>query len=204
MAPPTPAECREERALALLRELGAGSLDHPGGTLLAHLERVHARLGAWGARPALRLAGLCHASYGTDGFATALLPVTRRSELAAVIGAEAEEIVYFYACCDRAASYPTLAADDPAGADAADDEAVSSAAPAFRDRFTGHIHSPDRQSRRDFAELSAANELDLAVIDPAFRAAHGPGLRALFTRLRGLLSEPARRECRAVLGVGPS
>ncbi|MEU8842351.1 DUF6817 domain-containing protein [Streptomyces roseus] len=210
MAAPEPAERREARALALLRELGAGDLDHPGGTLLAHLERVHARLAAWGARPALRLAGLCHACYGTDGFATALLPLARRGELAAVIGAEAEEIVYFYACCDRAASYPTLAADDPAvdgpaGAGAADDdEVVSSVAPAFRDRFTGRLHSPGRQSRRDFAELSAANELDLAAIDPAFRAARGPGLRALFTRLRGLLSEPARRDCRAVLGVGPS
>ena len=200
---PTQAERREARALALLRELGAGQLAHPGGTLLAHLERVHARLGAWGARPELRLAGLCHAFYGTDGFATALLPVGRRAELAAVIGAEAEEIVYFYASCDRAASYPTLAADDRRRGrrgPAADNEAVSSVAPAFRDRFTGHVHSPDRQSRRDFAELSAANELDLARIDPAFRAAHGPGLLALFTRLRGLLTEPARRECRAVLG----
>ncbi|WP_327134727.1 hypothetical protein OG311_33255 [Streptomyces sp. NBC_01343] len=210
MPAPPRAEHREARALALLRELGAGHLDHPGGTLLAHLERVHARLGEWGARPALRLAGLCHAFYGTDGFATALLPVGRRAELAAVIGAEAEEIVYFYACCDRAASYPTLAADAPAGAadacgaDAADNEAVSSVAPAFRDRFTGHVHSPDRQSRRDFAELSAANELDLARIDPAFRAAHGPGLLALFTRLRGLLTEPAWRDCQAVLGGSAS
>ncbi|MFK0043829.1 DUF6817 domain-containing protein [Streptomyces sp. NPDC090741] len=206
MPAPTQAERRKTRALALLLELGAGQLEHPGGTLLAHLERVHARLGAWGARPALRLAGLSHAFYGTDGFAAALLPVARRAELTAVIGAEAEEIVYFYASCDRAASYPTLASDIPGGADAdadaADNEAVSSVAPAFRDRFTGHVHSPDLQSRRDFAELSAANELDLARVDPAFRAAHGPGLLALFTRLRGLLTEPARRECQAVLGGG--
>ncbi|MFI5669980.1 DUF6817 domain-containing protein [Streptomyces sp. NPDC051704] len=211
MPAPTQAGHREARALALLRALGAGHLDHPGGTLLAHLERVHARLGAWGARPALRLAGLCHAFYGTDGFATALLPVGRRAELAAVIGAEAEEVVYFYAACDRAASYPTLTADDPAGAaaagnagvgnaGAADNEAVSSVAPAFRDRFTGHVHSPGRQALRDFAELSAANELDLARIDPAFRAAHGPALLSLFTRLRGLLTEPAWRDCQAVLG----
>ncbi|GHE27992.1 hypothetical protein CP980_03550 [Streptomyces vinaceus] len=219
MPPPAHFARREAHALALLRELGAGDLDHPGGSLLAHLERVHARLGVWGARPALRLAGLCHAFYGTDGFATALLPVGRRAELAAVIGAEAEEIVYFYASCDRAASYPTLASDVPCGAgahteaaaaeadadaDAADDEAVSSGAPAFRDRFTGHVHCPGRQPRRDFAELTAANELDLARIDPAFRAAHGPGLLALFTRLRGLLTEPAWRECRAVLGEGVS
>lgn len=195
MPVPTRADGPQARAHALLRELGAGHIGHPGGTLLAHLERVQAQLGAWGARPTLRLAGLCHAFYGTDGFATVLLPVGRRAGLAAVIGAEAEEIVYFYASCDRTASYPRLAADEA--------EAGTAGTAAFRDRFTGHVHSPDRQSRRDFAELSAANELDLARIDPSFRAAHGPGLLALFTRLRGLLSEPAWRDCQAVLGGAP-
>ncbi|MFD8888886.1 DUF6817 domain-containing protein [Streptomyces sp. NPDC059566] len=173
-----------DHAVAWLRELGAQEVAHPGGTLLAHLERVRDLLASWGARPALQRAGLCHAFYGTDGFATALLPLTRRAGLAAAIGEEAEEIVYAYAACDRAASYATLAREEP----------------AFRDRFTGLVHSPAVQLRRDLAELSAANELDLARIDPAFRAAHGAGLLALFTRWRALLSEPARRECRAVLG----
>ena len=36
---------------------GANEIPHPGGTLLAHLKRVHALLTAWGARPAVRLAG---------------------------------------------------------------------------------------------------------------------------------------------------
>ncbi|MFD9406343.1 DUF6817 domain-containing protein [Streptomyces sp. NPDC059989] len=173
-----------DHVVAWLRELGAGRVEHPGGTLLAHLGRVRELLGSWGARPALQRAGLCHAFYGTDGFATALLPPDRRAELAAVIGAEAEEIVYLYAACDRAASYPSLA----------DDEA------AFRDRFTGRVHSPAVALRRDLAELSAANELDLARIDPAFRAAWGGELLALFDRFRPLLSEPAWRECQAVLG----
>ncbi|MFD9478545.1 DUF6817 domain-containing protein [Streptomyces nojiriensis] len=174
-----------DRAVAWLRELGAQEIAHPGGTLLAHLERVQGVLASWGARPALRRAGLCHAFYGTDGFPTALLPLARRAELAAVIGDEAEAIVYGYAACDRAASYPTLACGEA----------------AFRDRFTGRVHSPALELRRDLAELSAANELDIARIDPAFREAWGGELLALFTRLRGLLSEPARRECRAVLGV---
>ncbi|MET9572151.1 DUF6817 domain-containing protein [Streptomyces virginiae] len=172
-----------ERAVAWLRELGAQDVAHPGGTLLAHLERVRELLASWGARPALQRAGLCHAFYGTDGFPTALLPLARRAELAEVIGDEAEEIVYLYAACDRAASYPTL--DRPQA--------------AFRDRFTGGVHSPAVEARRDLAELSAANELDLARIDPAFREAWGGELLLLFGRLRGLLSEPARRECRAVL-----
>ncbi|MFI1651390.1 DUF6817 domain-containing protein [Streptomyces avidinii] len=185
---PRPNERRDtpvpDHAVAWLRELGAQEVAHPGGTLLAHLERVRELLASWGARPAVQRAGLCHAFYGTDGFPTALLPLDRRAELAAVIGAEAEEIVYVYAACDRAASYPTLAGEEP----------------AFRDRFTGRVHSPAVQLRRDLAELSAANELDLARIDPAFREAYGSELLALFTRWRGLLGEPARRECRAVLG----
>ncbi|MGW3150033.1 DUF6817 domain-containing protein, partial [Streptomyces sp. NPDC001177] len=96
------------QARALLGQLGADTLAHPGGTLLAHLDRVRERLAVWGARPALRLAGLCHAAYGTDGFPSELLPLDRRPELRAVIGTEAEAIVYFYASCDRKATYPTL------------------------------------------------------------------------------------------------
>ncbi|MFI1283626.1 DUF6817 domain-containing protein [Streptomyces sp. NPDC020858] len=175
-----------DRAVAWLRELGAQDLAHPGGTLLAHLERVRELLASWGARPALRQAGLCHAFYGTDGFGAALLPLDRRAGLAEVIGDEAEAIVYLYAACDRAASYPTFTCE----------EAV------FRDRFTGLVHSPAMELRRDFAELSAANEVDLARVDPAFRQAWGGDLLALFGRFRGLLSEPAWRECQAVLSGG--
>ncbi len=177
--PPAPAD----RAIALLHQLGATEITHPGGTLVAHLQRVRSRLAGWGARPALQLAGLCHAFYGTDGFPTALLSPDSRSDLAEAIGAEAEAIVYLYASCDRKATYPNLAdAEGP-----------------FRDRFTGRLHTPEPQHRRDFAELSVANELDLARIDSAFREKWGPELLTLFTRFRPLLSEPAWSDCQAVL-----
>ncbi|MFD2123142.1 DUF6817 domain-containing protein, partial [Streptomyces cirratus] len=61
--------------LHLLDDLGASATPHPGGTLGAHLQRVQRQLEHWAARPALQLAGLCHAFYGTDGFATAPLPL---------------------------------------------------------------------------------------------------------------------------------
>ncbi|WP_191971592.1 DUF6817 domain-containing protein [Streptomyces luteolifulvus] len=175
------------QAHALLRESGADAVPHPGGTLLAHLDRVRARLEDWRTRPALQLAGLCHAFYGTDGFPTALLPLDRRAHLAAVIGAEAEAIVYFYASCDRGRSHPSLATPGS----------------AFHDRFTDRAHIPDLRPRQDFAELTAANELDLARRDPAFRDRWGPDLLALFTRFRPLLSEPAWQDCLTVLD-GPS
>jgi hypothetical protein len=164
-----------------LAERGAAGIPHPGGTLLAHLERVHAQLGQWGARPALRLAGLCHAYYGTDGFPTALGDPARRDELATVTGAETERLVYFYASCDREFSYPHLAARSG----------------PFRNRFTGVVLRPAQAQRRDFAELTAANELDIMAVNPDLRAEHGPGLLRLLTSWRDLLSDPARQAVQA-------
>jgi hypothetical protein len=155
----------------------------PGGTLPAHLERVHTLLAEWGARPALRLAGLCHAFYGTDGFATALGDPERRDELTALVGEEAERLVRFYAGCDRRFSYPGLA--DPEG--------------AFRDRLTGAVLRPPLPLRRDFAELTAANELDVMRASPGFRARFGTELLDLFTSWRALLSDPARQAVQAAL-----
>ncbi|GAA4638439.1 hypothetical protein GCM10023196_096080 [Actinoallomurus vinaceus] len=170
---------QEESGIATVVESlashGANEIAHPGGTLLAHLERVQALLGAWGARPAVRLAGLCHAYYGTDGFPTGLGDTAQRDVLAAIIGEEAERLVYFYASCDRRFSYSHLA--EPAG--------------PFKDRFTDTVLRPPLELRRDFAELTAANELDIMRVNPDLRAQHGPGLLCLFTSWRRLLSDPA-------------
>ncbi|MFC0598308.1 DUF6817 domain-containing protein [Streptomyces palmae] len=171
-------------ALAILKAAGAEGIEHPGGTLMAHLRRVSALLASWGARPALVSAGLCHAFYGTDGFPVALLDLERRAELVEAIGAEAEELVYFYASCDRASSHPGLT-DEPS---------------TFVDRFTGARTRPSIEARRDFAELTAANELDILAVSPQARVRYGADLRDLFTRWRPLLSEPARAHCRSVLG----
>ena len=166
-----------------LASRGAAGIAHPGGTLLAHLERVHALLAEWGARPALRLAGLCHAYYGTDGFPVALGDPRRRTELTAITGAETERLVYFYASCDRRFSYPHLAERDG----------------PFKDRFTGTVLRPPLRLRRDFAELTAANELDIAAVNPDLRAQHGQDLLGLFTSWQDLLSETAWQVAQATL-----
>jgi hypothetical protein len=170
-------------AAGMLASRGAASIPHPGGTLLAHLERVGALLGQWGARPAVRLAGLCHAWYGTDGFSTALGGLAHRDELAAIIGGEAEQLVYFYASCDRRFSYPNLAR--PGG--------------LFKDRFTGARCCPPAALRCDFAELTGANELDIARVNPQARARYGAALLELFASWRDLLSEPAWQAAQATL-----
>src|SRR6187402_1376811 len=72
--------------IALLAAWGADRIAHPGGTLLAHLRRTAYRLQGWGASRELVLAGLCHAAYGTHGFPTALLELSRRDVLRELIG----------------------------------------------------------------------------------------------------------------------
>lgn len=167
----------DARAAELLLARGADRLEHPGGTLYAHLQRVDALLSDWRARPELRLAGLCHAFYGTDGFSTALGDPGRRGELTEAIGVAAEHLVYMYASCDRSRSYPHLtAANGP-----------------FTDRFSGTVHRPQPAHRRDFAELTVANELDVLAASPSLRAAHGHTLIDLFTTWRPLLSPSATR-----------
>lgn len=166
-----------------LASRGAAGIAHPGGTLLAHLQRVSALLGRWGARPEVRLAGLCHAWYGTDGFDAVLGGLALRDELVAIIGTQPEQLVYFYASCDRSFSYPHLA--KPAG--------------LFRDRFTGAVACPPLTLRRDFAELTVANELDIAGVNPRARVTYGAGLLELFTSWRDLLGIPAWQAVQAAL-----
>jgi two-component system OmpR family sensor kinase len=134
-----------DRVHALLCDLGATGIDHLGGDLLTHLEGTEARLRSWGADEDVALAGLCHAAYGTDGFAPSLLPLSGRPRLRAVIGAGAEDIVYRYASCDRAAVYPGLGRRPL----------------AFADRFTGATGELTDAEARAFALVTAANELDL-------------------------------------------
>ncbi|MFF1380287.1 DUF6817 domain-containing protein [Streptomyces sp. NPDC058308] len=170
-------------ARRLLCERGAATLDHPGGTLLAHLDRVHRQLVRWNARPELQLAGLCHALYGTDGFAPYLVPLHQRARVREIVGTEAESLVYFYASCDRRATYP--GATGPAA--------------RFRDRFTGRTFTPAPRRWEEFAELTAANELDIAHADVDFRARCGADLLDLFTRMRPLLTPAAWQDCENTL-----
>ena len=153
-----------------LRARGAGGMDHPGGTLLEHLLRVGDRLGAWGADPAVQLAGLCHAAYGTDGFGQRLVQPGDRAVLSALIGERAEALVHLYATCDRRTVYPRLGCAPPV---------------VFRDRLTGREHTPSEPDIRAFLDLADR---------------HGPVLYRLFSRARGLLSAAAWEACVRQLG----
>jgi catechol 2,3-dioxygenase-like lactoylglutathione lyase family enzyme len=172
---------RRAHAEHFLVSHGAEGIEHPGGTLLAHLHRVADQLAEWRAPDELVLAGLCHATYGTDGFGTGLLPLRRRADLVNVIGAEAEGLVYLYASCDRGATYPGLGGTVPA---------------RLRDRFTGQWHDIDPA---DFLVLTAANELDVIAHNAELAAGAGPALLELFARTRRQLPEVVWAACQLAL-----
>lgn len=172
----TPA--RRSAAEEFLLSCGAAKLAHPGGTLYEHLCRVADLLASWGAGARLQTAGLCHACYGTDGYGQALIPVSQRPRLAALIGRDAESLVYLYGSCDRAAVYPRLGDDGPV---------------LFKDRFTGQASAPPEHDVRAFAELTAANELDVICHNPSLASQHGPALLDLVARSRHRLSLAAWR-----------
>jgi hypothetical protein len=163
---------------------GADRVDHPGGTLYDHLVRVADTLATWDADDDIRLAGLCHATYGTDGFDQALLPVEERRALRDVIGERAEALVYLYAGCDRRAVYPRLDGSPTA---------------EFRDRFTGTALTVAGPDLRAFVEMTAANELDVLSRQPILLAQYGPSLLRLFDRCHELLSPPAWAACERLL-----
>jgi hypothetical protein len=174
-----------DRAVELFTERGAGELAHPGGTLLEHLRRVHATLREWGEEDDVALAGLTHAAYGTDGFGEALFRLDERELLQDTIGVAAERIVYLYCACDRDEVYPLMGQDGP----------------PFRNRFVGADEQLDAGDLRRFADITAANEIDVATHNPDLMARYGVALRDLFTRMRPHLSESARQACAATFGA---
>jgi hypothetical protein len=167
----------------LLSARGADGIEHPGGTLGAHLERVQHRLARLGARPAVQLAARAHAVYGTDGFDVRLLRLDERPLLAAVIGSEAEELVHRYGGCDRARTWSELPARR-----------------RVQSRFTGDDEELGPATLRDFADLSLVNEVDVAEHDPGFLERHGDYFRRLTLAWTPLLSPAVAAEAARVFG----
>ena len=167
---------------AWLRDRGADEIEHAGGSLYAHLERVHDRLAARGVDEDVRLAGLTHAVYGTDGFAVSLLDVADRATLRTLVGARAEEHVYRYAGCDRGRTWRALAETQ-----------------MIRSRFTGHVEAPTPAELRAFVDLSIVNELDVAERDPEISRKYGDYFRGIFGGWADLASPSVIADARRVL-----
>lgn len=82
--------------IAFLKSIGAAEIGHGDKTLLQHLQGVADILASWQCNESLVLAGLMHSVYGTKHFSTSIQASENRYEIKALIGDEAEEIVYLF------------------------------------------------------------------------------------------------------------
>ncbi|RKN39331.1 DUF6817 domain-containing protein [Micromonospora endolithica] len=167
---------------AWLRSRGTETIQHPGGTLYAHLCRVEERLADLGHGADLRSAGLTHAAYGTDGFGLALLDWSDRATLRNLVGHAAEALVYLYGACDRRSSWQGLAATGE-----------------VTDRFTGRVVRLDADQLTPYVDLSVVNELDVIEQDPSLLDRHGDYFRGLFRSWAPVVSPPLVERLRRVL-----
>lgn len=166
-----------------LIEVGAGEFEHVDGSLIAHLEGTRCLLKEWNASDVLQEAGLYHAAYGTSAFAQSLFGRCQREEVAAIIGNEAENIVYHYCACDREAFFIQFGQVDK---------------PLFYDRITNEKSNVSGELLQQLCELTAANETEIAINNPDFVAQHRDGLKDLFERMQTFLSASAQRKIRHV------
>ncbi|MFE3189954.1 DUF6817 domain-containing protein [Nocardia sp. NPDC059240] len=178
-----PLASRRTRVERFLRDRGADTIPHPGGTLLAHLGRVADTLASWGHDADLQLAGLAHAVYGTDGFDRRLVELSDRATVVELVGERTESLIYFYAACDRKAVYP----------------GIDSTPVLFRDRFTTREFVPTPTDFHAFLELTVANELDVLSHNPELTAEIGQPLYDLFSRVRPHLTPAAWSACHSQL-----
>jgi len=168
-----------------LSELGAGDFGHLDGSLIDHLQATKNLLDEWSAPAVLKDAGLYHAAYGTAGFDDKLVSILQRDEISLIIGPEAEEIVYQYCACDREYLFSQIGTTD---------------FPEFKNRFTGEHYPLPATLMRQFCELTAANETEIAIDNLDFIAAHGEDLKDLFINMSPYLSEDARAKTASVFG----
>lgn len=167
-----------------LRVLGAGDFEHLNGSLISHLKGTESILAEWGADAVLRDAGLFHAAYGTAGFEGRMVSLEQRSEIARVIGAEAEKLVYLYCSCDRDFVFSLIGQSEKF---------------VFKDRFENKEFMLSHQQAKQFCELTVANELELVYTSEDFKKQYGTELLGLFQAMEKFLSVQATEAYREAL-----
>jgi len=114
--PPEPALDRTPDLSELtdfLRAKGAEQFQHANNsTLYEHLSATMQILNHWGQSSCVQTAGLFHSIYSTDVYSKQLVPLTRRQEVQAVIGASAERLVYLFCTLSRRAFFQQLQSCD--------------------------------------------------------------------------------------------
>jgi hypothetical protein len=173
---------RAEEIRSLLRRREAATIEHPGGTLAEHLERVRERLARLGAREDLELAGLGHAVYGTDGFDVQLVTIAHREAVRDMLGPEVELIIYRYGAVDRAKTWRGLPASGQ-----------------LWNRFESSVETLQPDDLRDLADLTTVNEVDVLEHSAETAQKYSAYFADLFTSWRPITSPAVSDDAHAVL-----
>jgi len=95
-----------------LKNHGAGVTPHSGRTLWDHLDGVRGLLERAGAPDYLCHAGLFHSVYGTLSFKKVSVPLSKRNEVAALIGEKSERLVWLFSTLPRPEFLERCATED--------------------------------------------------------------------------------------------
>ncbi|WP_427854356.1 DUF6817 domain-containing protein [Leptospira tipperaryensis] len=166
-----------------LRTLNAEKFEHIHGDLLTHLVGTFRILADWGSPETLCNAGLYHAVYGTFAYQNPLIGTEARTEIQEIIGEKSETLVFLYGSCDRGYFYSQFGKNETI---------------KHKNWMTKEIRILTRKETEDLCELTAANELELALTNDSFLVQYGDELKSLFERMSSYLSENAISECRKV------
>lgn len=168
-----------ERHISFLTELGTKKMDHARSNFLDHLKGTARLLQDWGNDQALCLAGLFHSIYGTEDFTTSTLGMEKRAAVTAMIGEEAEALVYIFAVSQRRSFFSNIAKLRTGG-----DLTVIDAS-TFQ-----NIHISKSQLIR-LLELEVANLLDQAPPPEKLPVSTRMQMSGIVRSLKGIVSDKA-------------
>lgn len=103
-----PFEVREATSIAFLRNIRADRIAFGARTLLDHLSATGEILDRWGAGHTVSRAGLFHAVYQHVQAQPALLSLGERACVRALLGSDAERLVYLFGTLDRGSLYRAI------------------------------------------------------------------------------------------------
>jgi hypothetical protein len=124
---------RLARLVRFLESAGAERVEHSNESLLDHLLATREVLASWGGRRELCDAGLFHSVYGTQFLGDELLGTDRRDEVRAMIGAEAEAVVWLWHGIQRESLAQNLGRTDDLTIELRDGNAVTITPQQFED-----------------------------------------------------------------------
>jgi len=119
--------------------------NHSDKSLADHLIGTYEILSEWEVENYIALAGLCHSVYGTESYTKNTVPLTDRSNVQSVIGIEAEKLVYYFGCHNKASLWVNL---------------DKSEAYKITDRFTEKEINITLQDLKDLVTITLANWLE--------------------------------------------